>query len=100
MIKIEEKLLPIKNLTEKEQLPLHLLCVVNTTTSRPRNSKIDLDTLEQLMGGMNIHLQDNYTEMVSSIRKLIQHTQHIEKLNHLLIIKFLFILILLEKSKK
>jgi len=74
MIKIEEKLLPIKDLTEKEKLPLHLLCVVNTTTSRPRNSKIDVNTLEQLMGGMNIPLQDNYTEMVSKIRKLIQHS--------------------------
>lgn len=73
MIEFENKLLPITHLTEKEQLPIRIACIINTDErTKPRNSKINPEILIQLMNGMGIPFQDNYYDIIKKIRGLIQ----------------------------
>jgi hypothetical protein len=75
MILFEENLMPIRDLTDKEILQLHVVCVVNTSRTKPLNSKIKVKDLENFTSSMNMPVQYNHRELVNQLRGLIAHNE-------------------------
>jgi len=75
MIVFEKNLMPIRDLTNKEQLQLHIVCVVNTSRSKPLNSKIEVKDLVSFTSSMNIPVQYNHYEIVNQLIGLAAHNE-------------------------
>jgi len=72
LMDFEDKLLFVNKLKPTEQLPIKLLCVINTNpATKPRNSQISSSDLYEIMESMNIPTQNNYDDLIEKLKNVI-----------------------------